>query len=479
MNHRKNWHSSATKRFLVLLPLIVLAAGLFAVVGCAGETVVETVIVEKVVPGAKVVETVIVEKAVPGEKVVETVIVEKAVPGEKVVETVIVEKQVVVTAQPAGTVKIGTLLDYTGDLGVYGPAMRNGVDLAVELVNDAGGVLDGKLRVVHKDSGTSSIVAGDAARALITVEGVGGIIGSLSSGVTMAVAESVTIPGSVVLVSPASTSPAVTAIVDNDFLFRTTVSDAAQGVILARLARELGYETASTIYVNNAYGEGLSTQFKTSFEAEGGEVLATIPQESGQPSYVSELDKATAGNPDVLAAISYPESGGVYLREALEGGYISTFLFCDGTKSQDMFDTLGATSFDGMYGTAPGAPDSDAKTVFTQLYEDRYGQLPTNPFIGESFDAAALLALAIEKAGKADGTSIRDALRDVAGAPGEKVGPGDFARAFELLSDGKDIDYVGVAGDQEIDAAGDVLNTIEIWKIDGGAITSTGRFETP
>ena len=419
MKRTGNWHSSATKRFLILLPLIALAAGLFAVVGCAGEE------------------------------------------------------------EPKEPVKIGTLLDYTGDLGVYGPPMRNGVDLAVELVNDAGGVLDAKLRAVHKDSGTSSIVAGDAARALVTVEGVGAIVGSLSSGVTMAVAESVTVPNKVVLVSPASTSPAVTAIVDDDFLFRTTVSDAAQGVVLARLARELGYESASTMYVNNAYGEGLSRQFQTSFEAAGGQVLATVPQESGQPSYVSELEKATAGNPDVLVAISYPESAGVYVREALEGGYIATFLFCDGTKSQDMFDTLGASSFEGMHGTAPGAPDSDAKTAFTNLYENRYGQLPTNPFIGESFDAAALLALAIEKAGAADGTSIRDALRDVASAPGEKVGPGDLARALELLGDDKDIDYVGVAGDQEIDENGDVLNTIEIWKIEGGTITSTGRFETP
>ncbi len=454
------------KRLLILLALAALVVGLFGVIGCGGETVVETVVVEK---------------AVPGEKVVETVVVEKVVPGEKVVETVVVEKQVVVTATPrvAADVKIGTLLDYTGDLGVYGPAMRNGVDLAVELVNDGGGVLGGNLRAVHKDSGTSAVTATDAGRALVTIDGVGAIVGSLSSGVTMAVAESVTVPNSVVLVSPASTSPAVTAIVDNDFLFRTTVSDAAQGVILARLAHELGYETASTIYVNNAYGEGLSTQFKTSFEEEGGTVLATVPQESGQPSYVSELGKATADEPDVVVAISYPESAGVYLREATEGGYASTFLFVDGTKSQDMFDTLGAATFEGQYGTAPGAPDSDAKTAFTALYEERYGQLPTNPFIGESFDAAALLALAIEEAGAADGTSIRDALRKVAGAPGEKVGPGDITRALELIRDGKDVDYIGVAGQQEIDELGDVLNTIEIWKIEDGTITSTGRFETP
>lgn len=304
-------------------------------------------------------------------------------------------------------------------------------------------------------------------------------MGSLSSGVTLAVANSVTIPSQVVLMSPASTSPALTAVNDNDFLFRSTVSDAAQGVVLGRLARELGYNSASALYVNNAYGEGLASVFKESFEKAGGTVKALVPHESGQPSYVSELRRAIEGKPDVLLAISYPESAGVYLREALEGGYIRTFMFVDGTKAQTMFDGLGASKFEGMYGTAPGAAESDAGKVFRELFEERFGQLPTNPFIGETFDAFVLLALAIEKAGKTDGPSIRDALRDVANAPGEKVGPGDMKRALDLIKDGKDIDYEGVAGSQEIDAKGDVLNTIESWKIENGKITSTGRFESP
>ncbi|MEE8363965.1 MAG: ABC transporter substrate-binding protein, partial [Dehalococcoidia bacterium] len=179
-------------------------------------------------------------------------------------------------------VKIGTLLDYTGDLAVYGPPIRNGVDLAIELVNDAGGVLGTRLRAIHRDSGTSPLTASDAARALINIDKVGAIVGSLSSGVTTAVAESVTVPASVVLISPASTSAAITAIADNDFLFRTTVSDEAQSVVLARLAQELGFSSASTIYINNAYGEGLSRLFAASFSALGGTVLEQVPQESGQ-----------------------------------------------------------------------------------------------------------------------------------------------------------------------------------------------------
>ena len=375
--------------------------------------------------------------------------------------------------------RIGTVLPYTGDLGNSGPPMRNGADLAAELINDAGGVRGRPVRPVHRDSGTNPQVAIEAARALVNVQGVKAIVGAASSNETLAVAQTVTIPGGVVLVSPASTSPALTAVSDDDLLFRTVVSDAAQGAVLARLARELGYQTAAVIYVNNAYGEGLANVFRLTFEAQGGKVLVLVPQESGQASYLPELRRATQGRPEVLVAISYPESAGVYLREALDGGFINKFMFVDGTKNQDLFDRLGSDRFNGFYGTAPGTPESDTGRVFRQLYEERFGQLPTNPFIGESFDAFVLLSLAIQKSGKYEGPAIRDALREVANPPGEKVGPGDIAKALALLRDGKDIDYEGVAGSQNIDAHGDVANTIEIWKIEGGRITSTGRFEAP
>ena len=378
--------------------------------------------------------------------------------------------------------KIGTLLDETGDLGAYGPPIQNGVDLAVGLINDAGGISGTDVTVIHADSGTSPNIATEAAGKLIEIDKVNGIVGSLSSGVTMAVAEAKTIPAGTVLISPASTSPAISVLEDNDTVFRTTVSDAAQGAVLARLAIEKGYSHCSTLYVNNPYGSGLSEIFNTTFESLGGHCEAQVPHEQEQPSYKSEIDKAiTDHEPDVVVAMSYPKSAAVYLRELIEGGYSGDFMFVDGTKNQEMFDELGAAQFEGMHGTAPGATDSDAKSTFSSLYEAKYGELPSNPFIGEGFDGAILLSLAMAKAA-ADGNGYTidgNSLRFVANAPGEQVGPGDMKKALDLLADGKDIDYVGVAGDQEIDANGDVSNTIEIWSIEGGTITSSGRFESP
>ena len=378
--------------------------------------------------------------------------------------------------------KIGTLMDETGDLGAYGPPIQNGVDLAVGLINDAGGINGTDVTVIHADSGTSANIATEAAGKLIEIDKVNGIVGSLSSGVTMAVAEAKTIPAGTVIISPASTSPAISVLEDNDTVFRTTVSDAAQGAVLARLAIEKGYTHCSTLYVNNPYGSGLTEIFNTTFESMGGHCEAQVPHEQEQPSYKSEIDKAiTDHEPDVVIAMSYPKSAAVYLRELIEGGYSGDFMFVDGTKNQEMFDELGAAQFEGMHGTAPGAADSDAKSTFSSLYEAKFGELPSNPFIGEGFDGAILLSLAMAKAA-ADGNGYTidgNSLRFVANAPGEQVGPGDMKKALDLLADGKDIDYVGVAGDQEIDANGDVSNTIEIWSIEGGTITSSGRFESP
>ena len=206
---------------------------------------------------------------------------------------------------PSGEpVKIGTILDYTGDLGIYGPPIRNGADIAAEMINNAGGVLGRPVQAVHRDGGSSSQVSTDAARALVTADGVQAIVGALGSGYTIALAQAVTIPNEIVLISPASTSPAISVLDDNDYLFRTAVSDAAQGVVLARLANELGFETAATIYINNPYGEGLSRVFTENFEALGGTVTAAVPQESGQSSYQSEIENAVDGDPDVLIAMS-------------------------------------------------------------------------------------------------------------------------------------------------------------------------------
>ena len=390
------------------------------------------------------------------------------------------EPAMMMMSGPTGDpVKVGVVMDYTGELGPYGQNMQKGVDLAARLINEAGGVLGRPIEAVHRDGGTNAQISTDAANGLVKVEGVQAIVGGIGSGFTIAIANAVTIPNGIVQISPSATSPAISVLEDDNYVYRTAVSDASQGVVLARLARELGYDSAAAIYVNNAYGEGLARVFEESFTELGGTVTAKVPQEPDQPSYVSELENAVRDNPDVLVAMSYPGSAGVYLREAIEGDYIKTFLFTDGTKNQALFDGIGVENVEGMLGTAPGTPFTDDTRIFQIEYEKAYGFYSEQPFVGESFDAFAIIALAIEHAIAYESEAIRDSMRAVANPPGIKVGPGDFAKALDLIRRGEDIDYEGVAGSQNFDDNGDVLNSIEIWQIKDGKVAGTGRYETP
>ena len=379
----------------------------------------------------------------------------------------------------ADPVTIGTVLDYTGDLSDFGPDMRSAIDMSARIINDAGGLLGSPLTLAHKDGATNPQVSTDAARALVNVDGAEVVIGPVSSGSTLAVANAVTIPTNTLHISPAATSPAMTILEDNDFVFRVRVSDSIQGVILARLARELGYDKAAAIYINNAYGDGLANIFKDNFEQQGGTLTAMVPQESGQPSYLSEIATAVEDDPDVLVAVTYPESTEVFLREAIEGDYISTFLFVSAVRSQSMVDAVGGELLEGAYGTAPGTPESDATRAFLSLYEAEYDRSVDIPLVGEAFDAFTIAALAVEKAGVYEGAAVRDALRSITNPPGVKVGPAEIPKALDLIRSGEDIDYEGVTGSQNFDEHGDVINAIEIWQIRDGVITPTGRFETP
>ena len=382
----------------------------------------------------------------------------------------------------AETVKIGALFDDTGDLSAYGAGMRRAAELSVAIVNESGGLLGRPVEAVHKDGATSPQVSTDAARALVNIDGVEVIIGPVASGSTLAVAQAVTIPSGVLHISPAATSPAMTNLDDNDFVYRLRVSDTAQGTVLARLAQEFGYETAATIFVNNAYGAGLAAVFKEQFEALGGKVLAAVPTEQEEPTYISELVAAADGGPDVLVAMTYPHSGETILREAIEGSYFDTFLFAAPLRSQLMLDAVGAAHFEGAYGTDASTPESDATAALDALFADRYGSSvgdAENPLLREAFDGFTIAALAIEQAGVYEGAAIRDALRKVANPPGVIVGPGDIPRALELIRDGQDINYEGVTGSMDFDENGDVVTFIEVWQVVDGQIASTGRFELP
>ncbi|MCH7617384.1 MAG: ABC transporter substrate-binding protein [Chloroflexi bacterium] len=381
--------------------------------------------------------------------------------------------------------KIGVLVPFTGALATFGPEYENAARLAAKCINDAGGVNGGAVEIVTGDTATAAEQGVSEATRLVDVESVVGIVGAASSAVTLAVAESVTGPGQVLHISPASTSPALSAAADDDFLFRTPISDAAQGVLLAQLiADDLGYTSVCAMYVNNAYGQGLLDSFTLAYEDGGGTVTASVAHDDAQSvSYAAQLQQCTADSPEALVAISYPVGQAtVYLREALEGSVIGEFVFVDGTRDDEMFAELGWENFDGMQGTAPGALTTDFGDDFDALYEAEFGELYQTPFVREAYDATVAIVLAAAAAGtNTDSVAIRDSLRDVANPPGDVYGPGadDVGDAVVAAAAGTDIDYQGASGSVDFDANGDItFGAIEIWQVDAAneAIVVIQRF---
>lgn len=377
----------------------------------------------------------------------------------------------------AQDIRIGGVFSYTGGLGALGPRIRDGARLAIDEVNKAGGVLKGqRLVFVDADDQTNPQVAVDVATRLVQVEKVSALIGAMASGSTIPVANSVTIPNGTVQISPSSTAPAISALRDNDFIFRTAVPDGLQGQVIAREARARNIDRIAIMAINSAYGNGLMNAIRENFTRLGGTVTSAANFEGDRPSYRAELATAAgSGNPQALVVVGYPANGGnTILRQALENGFFKSFILPDGMRDPTVVREIGARNLASSWGTAPSSTaEASLQERFRASYRAFSKEDPTQAFVAESYDAAMVIALAIQQAGSADRTAVRDALRRVANGPGERVGPGEFARAKDLISRGVKINYEGASGPVEFDANGDVQGRIGVWVVrDSGEIVT-------
>ena len=375
----------------------------------------------------------------------------------------------------AQEVKIGAVFGITGGLAAYAPAIVESAQLAVKHVNDNGGVLNGRqLRMLVVDDQTNPQVSVDAARRLVSAEGVVGLVGPLGSGQVLAVASSVTVPNGVLQLAPTATSPKLTTLEDKDFVFRTVASDSFGGKVLADIVSKRGIKTVSLMFQNNDYGVGLADNFRESYKKHGGKIASDAAFEPKKASYRSELATAAQGGPEALVVIAYPADGGnTILRQSLENGFFKRFILTDGMKDQSILNEIGAKNLEGSFGVAPEAPaESDALKRFNAAYQGATKHPVDSLFIRETYDAVMLLALAIEKAGSVDRTAIRNALRPVANPPGEAVLPNEWKKAKQLIAEGKDVDYVGAAGPHNFDEVGDVAGSIGHFEV------KNGKFET-
>ncbi|HHN72864.1 MAG TPA: amino acid ABC transporter substrate-binding protein [Thermopetrobacter sp.] len=382
-------------------------------------------------------------------------------------------------AAGAMEVKIGFLGGFTGPIESMVPPIAKGAELAIAGVNAAGGVLNGEKVVMPTGDTTcaDATKAADAADRLVNSEKVVAIVGALCSGATISAANNAAIPGGVVMISPASTSPALTTLKDGDLVFRTVPSDAFQGQQMAKLLKARGFKSIAVTYVNNDYGKGFAESLAAAFRKLGGTVAASEPHEDGKADYRAELGNLEASGAEILVILAYANgSGQTILRQALESGGFSKFALGDGMVSGELIRAIGADNLQGVIATRPGAPKAAGAARFAELAK-KAGLDPKAIFAAQAYDAAMLLALAVEKNGKPDRAGLNRALRAVATAPGEVILPGEFAKAKKLLAEGKDINYEGAAGSHEFDANGDVPGVIEQLTVKDGKWTVLGIIE--
>jgi branched-chain amino acid transport system substrate-binding protein len=379
-------------------------------------------------------------------------------------------------------ITVGVVMELTGPAGQFGQAGAKSVEMAFRDLNDAGGAAGCRLTTDIRDSQSQGAVAVDQATQLVSIRGVPVIIGGIISSVSIPILTSVTAANGVVQVSPASSSPTLTQLgrdgQTGGFFFRTITSDALQGIAAAKYAMDSGLTKLAIIHVNNDFGVNMMREFSRAYEALGGEITSVTAYNESQPNYNAEVTAALGTSPEALYLISYPVDGATIARAWVSQGGPQAWLLNDGMNSTDFIAAVGAQYLEGARGTSSGTTETASTRYFYDNYEAISGGIaPSAPGADRSYDAAAIVGLAIAKAGSAESEAIRDAIRQVVDPEGEPIfaGPEEFAKALALIAESKPIRYEGVIGPVAFDEFGDISGPFRLWQIEAGEIVTRGQ----
>ena len=349
------------------------------------------------------------------------------------------------TTSTFAEVKMGIILGFTGPIESLTPAMAASAELAFKEASDSGSLLGGEtISVVRADSTCVDSAAATAAAEGVIAQGVAAIMGADCSGVTGAIASNVAVPNGVVMISPSATSPGLTELADKGLFFRTAPSDKRGGQVLADATKDKKIKSVAITYQNSDYGKGLADMYKIGLASHGIKVTTELAHEDGKADYSSEVATLASAGGDAIAVLGYLDQGGKGIIEAaLDSGAFDTFVLGDGMVGQSLVDAFGK-ELKKSIATRPGSTGKGA-----QIFASVAGAAnidPDAPYTASSYDAGALLVLAMQAGGKADRASIAKNVMNVANAPGIKIYPGELKKGLDLLAKGKKVDYEGATG---------------------------------
>ena len=372
----------------------------------------------------------------------------------------------------AKEVKLGVLFGFTGPIESLTGPMAAGAEMAMQEATDSGMLLDAaKVTSIRADSACIDNAVAVASAERQIAEGINGLIGADCSGVTGAVLQGVAIPNGMVMISPSATSPGLTTMEDNGLFFRTSPSDAREGEVMAEILQERGVQSIALTYTNNDYGKGLADAIETSFKAIGGEVTIVAAHEDGKADYSAEVGALASAGGDLLVVAGYLDQGGAgIIKAALDAGAWDTFGLPGGMIGENLPKTIGP-DLDGSYGQIAGSQGTGIDT-FVEMAKAA-GFDGTSPYAPEAYDAAALFMMAMQAADSTDPADYKDKILEVANAPGEKIYPGELAKAFELIKAGQDVDYVGASA-VELVGPGEAAGTYRMIEVRDGKNETIG-----
>ncbi|MFQ5669288.1 MAG: ABC transporter substrate-binding protein [Acidobacteriota bacterium] len=294
--------------------------------------------------------------------------------------------------QTAGEPVVGAILPATGTASAYGRSVRDGMDLALEEINAAGGIGGKPLRILYEDSRSDADQGKAVARKLIEKDRVQVLIGAVSSAVTRAILEDVADPAKIVLLSPAASSPNLTGL--SSYFFRVYPSDVLEGARMAALAsKELRLRRLAVLSVADEYGSGYKRVFIERYRrAKNREVVKVFNYQPGETDFSAQIDALRALAPDGLLLIGYMDPLVAMVRQIRAQGLTMPIL-TSGSLLDD-FASLAGPAGEGVLFCRPspriiGNPDKVA--AFTKAFAAKYGHEPDD-YAPYGYDAVKLLA---------------------------------------------------------------------------------------
>lgn len=375
-----------------------------------------------------------------------------------------------VGASVNNVLEFGAVLPQTGDLAAFGPSMVAGVELAVDDINAAGGVLGQDVGLQTADSGTDPDTANTATERLINTEQVDAILGAAGSTVSLLGVIEPTIGAGRLQCSGSNTSPAFTTYQDNDLYFRTAPSDKFQSRLLADTIAADGFSRVAVMNRADDYGQAFSDITSDELERAGAEVVAEVNFDPKATNFDADVAQVAEEQPEAVVVIAFPEEGANVLTAMIEQGVGPqdvAHYYTDGLADDTFPEAVSpdnAALFDGVKGTRPGS-EGENEEFINRLRQEK--GVETTTFAAQFYDCAVLIALGAEAAGTDDPEQIADTLIDVSSG-GTKCT--SFEQCKQLLDGGDDIDFDGITG-FDLDDTGEPSEGIyELWEFRAGEL---------